>query len=51
MHTHTVTQSTNTWGDRLISGNFPLRINLILSARADVVPCAQQEPQSENTNR
>ena len=49
-YAHTVTQSTNTWGERLMSGNFPLRISLILSANADVVPCAQQEPQSVNTS-
>ena len=45
--TLTVTQSTNTWGDKLISGNLPWRINLSLSAKAEVVPWAQHEPQSK----
>ena len=46
-HTLTVTQLMRTWGERLMSGKVWFRIILILSLRADVVPMAQQEPQSE----
>ena len=48
----TVTQLIRTCGERLISGKTAFLLILILSLRADVVPIAQQEPQSKKqTNR
>jgi len=42
----TVTQSTRTWGERLMSGNAAFLAIFILSLRAEVVAMAQQDPQS-----
>ena len=44
--TRTVTQSMSTCGERLMSGKAPFLSNLMRSLRAEVVPIAQQEPQS-----
>ncbi len=47
----TVTQLIRTCGERLMSGKVAFLIILILSLRADVVPIAQQEPQSRERER
>ena len=39
-----------TWGERLMSGNAPFLMSLMRSLRADVVPMAQQHPQSAHTH-
>ena len=48
---HTVTQLMSTWGERLMSGNTPFLRSLMRSLRAEVVPMAQQEPQSGRGER
>ena len=45
-HQLTVTQSTNTCGERLMSGKLAFLISLMRSLRAEVVPIAQHDPQS-----